>query len=145
MGQVESDVALLSFFINNQMQEYVLQLGVNNYVRLSNAGNKISFADSRADSGLLGKQVVVEIECDGKILQQNHGSDREKTEMWLDTQIKEYMTAKAAKALEAGIDVTNSLKKLGKEREWYRYYTQSPDFYEGDIEILFEIDIEWID
>lgn len=145
MGQVESDVALLSFFINNQMQEYVLQLGVNNYVRLSNAGNKISFADSRADSGLLGKQVVVEIECDGKILQQNHGSDRKKTEMWLDTQIKEYMTAKAAKALEAGIDVTNSLKKLGKEREWYRYYTQSPDFYEGDIEILFEIDIEWID
>lgn len=143
--QVESDVALMSFFIGNQMEEYVLQLGVNNYVRLSNARNKISFVEDRTSSGLLRKQVVVKIDCDGEILKQNYGDDREAAEAWLDTQIKDYMTAKAAKALASGIDVTNSQKKLGSEREWYRYYMQSPDFYEGDIEIVFEIDIRWID
>lgn len=145
IGQVESDVALLSFFINNQMTEYVLQLDAENYVRLSNAGNEISFSEDREDSGLLRKQVVVDIDCEGKILKQNYGSERKEVERWLDARVKDYMTAKAAKALETGIDVTNSLKKLGKEREWYRYYTQSPDFYEGDIKIIFEIDIDWID
>jgi len=145
IGNVESDVALLSFFINNQMEEYVLQLGINNYVRLSNAGNEITLSDGRASSGLLQKQVVVEIDCDGKILQQNYEGDMEKVGAWMDTQIKDYMTAKAAKALEAGVDVTNSLKKLGSRREWYAYYTQSPDFYEGDIQIIFEIEIDWID
>ena len=94
---------------------------------------------------MLRKQVVVDIDCEGKILQQNYGSDRKAAEMWLESRIKDYMTAKAEKALKAGIDVTNSLKKLGKEREWYRYYSQSPDFYEGDIGIIFEIDIDWID
>lgn len=145
IGQVGSDVALLSFFINNQMEEYVLQLGVNNYVRLSNAKNEITFEEKRSSSGLLKRQVEVDIDCDGKILRQNYGTDKEAAEAWLDTQIKDYMTAKAAKALENDADVTNSLKKLGTEREWYRYYMQSPDFYEGDIEIVFEIDIEWMD
>ena len=145
IGQVESDVALLSFFVNNQMEEYVLQLGVNNYVRLSNPKNEIYFRENRAESGLLRKQVVVDLSCDGKILQQTYGSDRKATEEWLSTQMKEYMTAKAAKALEAGVDITNSLKKLGTDREWYRYYSQSPDFYEGDIQIIFETDIKWID
>lgn len=144
-GRVESDVALLSFFINNRMEEYTLQLGVNNYVRLSNSKNKISFLEARETSGLLRKQVVVNIDCDGKILRQNYGSDIREAKAWLDTQIKDYMTAKADMALQAGIDVTNSLKKLGEEREWYRYYTQSPSFWEGDIEIVFETDISWID
>ena len=145
IGQADSDAALLSFFINNQMKEYVLQLGVNNYVRLSNAGNEISFADSRASSGRLQRQVIVEIDCDGKILRQNYGEDGTGAQAWLASMIKDYMTAQAAGALERGIDVTNSLKKLGSQREWYTYYIQSPNFYEGDIEIVFEIDIDWID
>lgn len=144
-GQAESDVALLSFFINNQMEEYVLQLGVNNYVRLSNPGNEISFSDDRASSGRLQKLVIVEVDCEGEILRQNYGDDAEGVQAWLDTQIREYMAAKAALALEKGIDVTNSLKKLGSQREWYAYYTQSPNFYEGDIQIIFETDIDWID
>lgn len=144
-GRVESDIALLSFFINNQMKEYVLQLGVNNYVRLSDSQNKVSFREARESSGLLRKQVVVNIDCDGKILRQSYGSDVQEAKAWLATQIKDYMTAKAEAALQAGIDVTNSLKKLGEEREWYRYYTQSPGFWEGDIEIVFEIDMNWTD
>jgi len=145
IGQADSDVALLSFFIGNQLEEYVLQLGVNNYVRLSDSGNEISFSEDRSSSGRLQKLVVVEIDCEGEILRQNHGDDTEGVQAWMDTQIKDYMTAKAAMALERGIDVTNSLKKLGSQREWYVYYTQSPNFYEGDIRIVFEIDIDWID
>jgi len=145
IGQVDSDVALLSFFIGNHIEEYVLQLEVNNYVRLSDAHNKISFKEKREKNGLLKKQVLVEVDCDGKVLQQNYVTEGESQGKRLEEQLKIYMTAKAAVALEAGIDVTNSLKKLGSEREWYRYYMQSPDFYEEDIEIIFELDIAWID
>jgi len=144
-GQVENDIALLSFFINNRMEEYVLKLGAGNYVKLSDAKNEIKFEEDRTASGLLKKQVVVEVECNGKMLQQTYGTEREAVEEWLDAQIESYMTTKAEVALEAGIDVTNSLKRLGREREWYRYYMQSPDFFEGEIEIIFQSDVKWID
>ena len=145
VGQVSSDVALLSFFVGNQMKEYVLQLGEKDYVRLSNARNEIVFDKVRETSGLLRKQVKAEIECDGKILQKVYDDEQEKVEEGLEIQLKEYVTAQAGNALESGIDITNSFKKLGKNREWYLYYTQSPNFYEQDIEIVFEIDIDWID
>ena len=145
IGQAESDVALLSFFIANQLEEYVLQLGVNNYVRLSDSNNQITFEQKRESNGLLKQQVVVAIDCDGEIIQQRYAVDEKETRDWLQEQAEMYMRAKAAKALERGIDITNSFKKLGNEREWYFYYMQSPDFYEKDIEIIFEVEIDWID
>ena len=145
IGQADSDVALLSFFIGNQMEEYVLQLGVNNYVRLSDAHNEIKFEQKRKKNGLLKRQVLVTIDCDGEIIQRKYSSDAEETREWMEEQIAMYMSAKTAKALEAGIDLTNSFKKLGEEREWYLYYMQSPDFYEEDIEIIFDVEIEWTD
>jgi DNA repair protein RecN (Recombination protein N) len=51
----------------------------------------------------LKKQVVVEIDCDGKILQQNYGSDKTAAEAFLETQIRDYMSAKAASELEIAI------------------------------------------
>ncbi len=143
--KVESDVALLSFFINNRMEEYVLQPGGDSYVQLSNSGNEISFSDVRTSSGLLKRQVGVKIVCDGKILRQTPGNGNGETEERLNMQVKDYMTVKAAKALEEGIDVTNSLKKLGRKREWYQYYDGAPDFFERDIGIIFETEIRWID
>lgn len=144
-GQVSSDTALLSFFVGNQIKEYVLQLDEKHYVRLSNARNEIDFREVREKSGLLRKQVKAEVECDGKMLMNVSDSKRESMEEWLEAQIKEYMIVKSAKALENGIDITNSFKKLGKEREWYLYYMQFPDFYEKEIEIVFDIDVDWID
>lgn len=141
--QVESDVALLSFFIHNQMKEYVLQLGVNNYVSLSDGQNEISFSESRENNGLLKKTVLVTVQCEGKILQQNAGYDKNEAEEWLTVQMKDYMTAIATDALESGIDVTNSFKRLGREREWYQEYNGTPDFFEEDIEIAFEINVAW--
>ena len=145
IGQVDSDMALLSFFVGNQMEEYVLQLGVNNYVRLVDSDNEITFEQRREKSGLLKRQVVVSIDCDGEILQQRHTADAKETQKWLEEQIGMYMLAKAVKALERGVDITNSFKKLGTDREWYLYYMQSPDFFEEEIEIIFDIEIEWID
>lgn len=141
---VETDVALLSFFIGNQMEEYVLQLGVNNYVQLSNTKNKISFETNREVSGLIKKQVIVTVQCDGKILYQTYGEDETEAEEWLEKLLIEYMTAKASGMLEQKIDVTNSMKKLGSMRDWYAYYREAPDFYEEDIEIIFQTDIQWI-
>lgn len=143
--QVESDVALLSFFIHNQMKEYVLQPEENNYVRLTGSRNEIMFSESREADGLLKKKVLVTIHCDGKILQQNAGYDRKETEEKLAGQVKDYMTAKAEKALEAGIDITNSFKRLGRERRWYQDYNERPELFEDDIEIAFEINVAWID
>ena len=56
-----------------------------------------------------------------------------------------YMQNIAAAALEQGVDITNSFKKLGSEREWYLYYIQSPDFFEEDIKVIFSLDIDWVD
>lgn len=145
IGQAESDIALLSFFIGNQLKEYVLELKTGNYVRLSNAENEIRLQIKRDESGLLKWEVLVEIDCDGKVLQQTYRAESEKQEDSLEEQIKAYMSKKALEALEQGIDVTNSFKKLGKEREWYVYYSQSPEFYEEDIEPVFVIDIDWIE
>lgn len=144
IGQAESDVALLAFFVGNQLEEYVLQLEAENYVRLSNAENEIRFQVKRDESGLLKREVVVEIECDGKVLQKSFETELEEQEEILDGQIRAYMSKKAAMALEQGVDITNSFKKLGKEREWYLYYSQSPEIYEEDIEPVFIVDIDWI-
>ena len=145
IGQVENDVAYLSFFINNQMKEYVLQLEVNHYVKLSNTKNRIIFEEIRETSGLLKRQIKVQVNCNGEVLCRTYDTDRKEAEEWLEGQMKEYMTIYAGQALEGGTDVTNSFKKLGTEREWYEYYMQSPDFFEAEIAIDFEIDVAWID
>lgn len=145
IGQTESDVACLSFFVNNQMDAYVVNLGVHNYVRLSHSRNNILLKNQRAVTGLLKRQIVAEIVCDGVVLKSSAGDDAVAAEEWLQTQIADYMTAKARLALENGIDVTNSFKKLGTERDWYVYYMQAPDFFESEIEIVFQVKINWID
>jgi len=145
IGQVESDVALLSFFINNQLEEYVLELGENHYVKLSDTKNRISFEKIREASGLLKHQVKVTVNCDGKILQQTNSTDDKEAWERLEAQLQEYMKIKAMGVLEGKADVTNSFKKLGEEREWYLYYMQFPDVYEAEIEMEFELDVAWIE
>lgn len=144
-GLAETDAALLSFFLANDMENYVLQLGENQFVELSNSQNEIDFEWERMDNGLLKKQVIAEIHCDGKILAKPYAQNREMVQEQLEILIGEYMTAKASDMLKQGIDITNSYKKLGREPEWYAYYSQNPDFYEGEIEIIFDLDIEWTD
>lgn len=135
-GRVETDTALLSFFITNQLEKYVLQLGENNYVELSEAKNRITFSNKREESGRIKKQVMVEISCEGKILYQTHSEDIEESKQWLETQVTEYMTKEANQTLEKNIDVTNSMKKAD---------VTAMGFYEEDIEIVFQTKIKWTD
>lgn len=143
-GMADTDTALLSFFVANQMKKYELQLAVNQFVELSNTKNKISFAYVREKSGLMKKQVRVDICCDGKILYQTYSGNEEETKGWLTQQIADYMAVKAKGALERGIDLTNSRKKLGGSmREWYVYYQSNGNAYEEEIEIVFNVKINW--
>ncbi len=146
VGVAETDAALLSFFISNQMEEYVLQLGVNNFVRLSNADNQITFKEHRKESGLIQKQVQVEICCDAESIFETVSGDKVEAQEWLTAQIVEYMTVKTADMLENGVDLTNSKKKLGGSmREWYERYLSAAEFYEEEIEIVFTANFRWIE
>ena len=147
---IETDGALLSFFLANEMKNYVLDLGENRFVELSNSQNEIDFEWERLENGLLKKQVIAKVHCDGKLLVPSYemvikNQEEEAVQEQLELQIYDYMKEKAFHMLEQGIDVTNSYKKLGREPEWYAYYAQNPDFYEGEIEILFDLDIDWTD
>lgn len=145
-GIVETDAALLAFFIANQMEEYVLQLGVNNFVRLSDTKNEIAFEEHIKESGLIQKHVIVTIACEGEIIQEKISGDEAEAKKWLNTQILEYMTAQATEALERGIDLTNSKKKLGGAmRSWYERYLDAPENYEKDIDIVFELKVRWVE
>ena len=144
-GLVETDIALLSFFLANEMEDYVLQLGEDSFVELSGLQNEINFEWERQENGLLKKQVIADVHCDGRLLVSPNRQEKEAIQEQLEKQIDEYMTAKASEMLRQGIDVTNSYKKLGREPEWYAYYSQNPQIYEGEIEIIFDIDIEWTD
>lgn len=142
---VETDSALLAFFLANEMKDYVLELEGNRFVELSNSQNEIDFEWERMENGLLKKQVIAEVHCDGRLLVPSYGQEKEEIQEQLEVEIYNYMTGKASHMLTQGIDVTNSYKKLGREPEWYAYYAQNPDFYEGEIEIFFDLDIEWTD
>ncbi len=144
VGLAETDMALLSFFIGNDMKEYVLQTGENQFIKLSSAKNEIDFEWDRRNNGLLKKQVIVEVDCDAKILPKIQIKNKEEAKWQLETWLEEYMTQKASELLKQGIDVTNSFKKLGQENEWYIYYSQNPEIYESEIEILFDVEIDVI-
>ena len=145
-GSVGTDAALLAFFISNQLEEYVLQLGPKEFVKFFNVDNQLSFEEHVEKSGLIRKRVQVHVFCDGEIIYEKVSGDDKEVTSWLETQFTEYMKKIAAKELERGIDLTNSKKKLGRGmRNWYERYQTQPEAYEGDIEIVFDVAVRWID
>ena len=146
VGSVNTDAALLAFFISNQLEEYVLQLGQKEFVRFSNIDNELFFEEHIEKSGLIRKRVQVQVSCDGEVIYEKVSGDSEAATKWLETQFTEYMKTTAARELERGIDLTNSKKKLGGSmRSWYTQYQDRPEAYEKDIEIVFDVAIRWVD
>ena len=144
-GLMETDSASLAFFIANQMEEYTLQLGLHNYVQLSKTKNHIQFEEHIEESGLIKKRVMVEISCEGEIIQEKISGAEDEVRNLLTLQLKEYMEAKTREALKRGIDLTNSRKKLGGAmRGWYERYKDAPELYEEEIEIIFNYNIKWV-
>lgn len=146
VGSVDTNAALLAFFISNQLEEYVLQLGQKEYVRFFNVDNEITFEEHIEKSGLIRKRVQVHVACDGEVIYEKVSGDGDAVTGWLDTQFLEYMKKISARELERGIDLTNSKKKLGGSmRSWYEQYHDMPEKYEEDIEVVFDVAIRWID
>lgn len=146
MKQVETDMALLSFFIANGTEQYLLRIGKEDYVKLSNAKNQISFEEQVEPGGLIKRRVLVTIACEGEILWEMTGDEKGEVLTQLNEQVETYMAKITSDALAKGIDPANSRKLLaGGMREWYEWYEKLPDKYEEDIEIIFHMKIDWID
>lgn len=144
-GHAEVDAAMLAFFVSNQLKEYELELTEENFVQLSHSKNQISFRETRASSGLLQKQVIVKVSCEGKVIYQTIAEENNEAYVELGNLAAAYMQQTADGLLEQGIDITNSKKKLGEMHSWYRQYEGEAKPYEEDIEIVFELKIKWID
>lgn len=145
VGKVETDAALLAFFINNQLEEYVLQLGIKDFVRLSNTDNVLLFEEYIEKSGLIRRRVQVLISCQGEIIYEKIQGEGEEVTGFLEKQLVEYLKKTADEQLERGIDLTNSRKKLGGAmRSWYERYQNEPERYEKEIETVFDVKIRWV-
>ena len=144
VGIVDTDIAMLSFFLCNQLKEYTLKLEEHHFVTLSSARNEFSFSEEIAPNGLTKKQVKVTAVCEGKLLYQKENLTGEENKRNLERQILEYFSETAERALNLGIDVTNGYKKIGAyQRSWYSKYKEEPHFWEEDMKIDFSLHINW--
>ncbi len=147
-GLIDSQTALSSFFSQNQMEEYTLTLADGVDVRLFAPHNQVVFSQTK------DKKVMVEINCSGEILyekpgwgrkvQAEYGQDLKPGDIKkeLEKQIAEYFRVIAQKAK---IDCTNSYKKLGgQRRDWYLHYQEQPGQYEKDMEIIYQVKVDWV-
>lgn len=147
-GLIDSQTAWSSFFSQNQMEEYTLTLADGVDVRLFAPHNQVVFSQTK------DKKVMVEINCSGEILyekpgwgrkvQAEYGQDLKPGDIKkeLEKQIAEYFRVIAQKAK---IDCTNSYKKLGgQRRDWYLHYQEQPGQYEKDMEIIYQVKVDWV-
>lgn len=138
VGKTTNEVALLSFFTENQTKAYTLTMENGTNVELSGTKNQISFSKAGEHT------ITVDVKCNGEIVYQKP-ENKEKPEE-LERQIEKYMNTIAQDALTDGIDVTGSYKKMGGyERSWYDRY-QEPDSepYEEELHIVYKVQISWI-
>lgn len=137
-GKIEKDAALLSFFTQGQMKEYQLPLKDGSAVSLTGAHTKISFGKEGEE-----RQVTVQIRCSGELTgaRQPEGEEDRR----LTGQIEAYMNRLAKQTLSwHGVDVTNSFRKLGAERDGYLCARERTGTYETALTIRYEVVIDWI-
>lgn len=137
-GKVEKDAALLSFFTQGQMKEYQLPLKDGSAVSLTGAHTKISFGKEGEE-----RQVTVQLRCSGELTgaRQPEGEEDRR----LTGQIEAYMNRLAKQTLSwHGVDVTNSFRKLGADRDGYLCARERTGTYETALTIRYEVVIDWI-
>ena len=147
-GILDSQTALLSFFTQNQMEEYTLTLADGVDVRLFAPHNQVVFSQSKE------KQIIAEISCSGEILyekpgwrqklQSENGQSLESGDIKkvLDRELADYFQETAQKV---AVDCANSYKKLGgQRRDWYLLYQKQPEQYEKDMEIIYRVKAAWV-
>lgn len=137
-GSADAKTALLSFFTQNGMEEYQVTLENGAVVSLSDAHNKIIFEEEGG-----AKTVSVQMKCSGEVINQGVLEEKERKE--LTEQLEAYMNAIAERTLaDKQIDVTDSFRKLGSKRDWYFAYSKQPELYEQDIQVNYELSVDWI-
>lgn len=151
-GTVGGDVAVLAFFTDNRMEEYQLSLSDGTQVSLSSPHNEIAFRERAGQ-----REIVVQVHCSGELfgIQQNAASNRRNTagqeqiaqdHARIEQAVASYMNTLAGQTLsEQGIDLSGSYRRLGgAARGWYQEYQKKSAQYEGDMRIVYEVDIDWV-
>ena len=147
-GILDSQTALLSFFTQNQMEEYALTLADGVDVRLFAPHNQVVFSQTKE------KQIIAEISCSGEILyekpgwrqklQSENGQSLKSGDIkkMLEKELEDYFQQTAQKV---EVDCANSYKKLGgQRRDWYLLYQKQPEQYEKDMEIIYRVKAAWV-
>lgn len=129
-GMFDSQTALLSFFTQNQKEEYALTLADGVDVRLFAPHNQVVFSQTKE------KQIIAEISCSGEILyekpgwrqklQSEYGQNLKSGDIkkMLEKELEDYFQQTAQKV---EVDCANSYKKLGgQRRDWYLLYQKQP-------------------
>lgn len=139
-GSVDQQTALLSYFTGNQMEDYSLVLEDGAVVSLFDAHNEIDFAQQEA-----GRSIVVNVHCSGRVLNRSGATEQENTEV-LETQVQQYLSNMATQVLkERQVDVANSYRKLGGiRRDWYWEYEKNNLDYEQDMNLVYNVQIDWV-
>ena len=143
-GMVDTDMALASYLIQNALNQETLLLSGNYYVQLNKPSCELCFDERTDGSGRSTKEVCVRVRGEGRLLDGMVGQDVMTAEEVLNKRLEEYLKETADRALDEGLDLTNSFKKLGGyQRDWYEVYKDTPASYERDIAIVFSAEILW--
>lgn len=143
-GMVDTDMALASYLIQNALEKETLLLSGNYYVQLNKPSCELCFDEWTDGSGRSTKEVCVRVRGEGRLLDGMVGQDVMTAEEVLNKRLEKYLKETADRALDEGLDLTNSFKKLGGyQRDWYEVYKDTPASYERDIAIVFSAEILW--
>lgn len=143
-GMVDTDMALVSYLIQNALNQETLLLSGNYYVQLNKPSCELCFDERTDGSGRSTKEVCIRVRGEGRLLDGIVGQDAMTAEEVLNKRLEEYLKETADRALDEGLDLTNSFKKLGGyQRDWYEVYKDRPASYERDIAIVFSAEILW--
>lgn len=135
-GTVADGTAMLAFFTENRIEEYQLSLDDGGVVSLFSPHNEVTFREE-GDK----REIVVNIRCSGRYLgrQEMDLADAER-------EIAAYMNRQAQSVLtKQYIDLSGGYKKLGGiRRDWYREYEAQDERFETDMNIVYIVDIDWV-
>lgn len=135
---IDSGTAQLSFFTQGQMEEYPLVLDDSAAVSLSGVHTGLTFSEENGR-----KTVTAKVRCSGEWT--GAGTPDEGERKRVAEQANVWMDQMAEQALaKRQVDVTNSFRELGAKRDWYFYYQDKSESYEQDIEVKYDLVIDWV-
>lgn len=137
-GFTDSSIAYASFFTQNKMEEYALQLAPDQFVKIDSAHCNVGIEEMTGSDGKKEVCIQVKVTGDGEVKKgtADAGLIRERME--------DYLNTKAMDGLAQNIDITDSYKKLGGDnRKLYERFHNAPALYEKEIQIKYTVEMNW--